>query len=120
EGHEVFVAANDQEALTTLQGTRPDVVLLDLGLPGKDGLDVLAEAQGRGPGATFIVITARDDMNSTVKAVQLGAYDYLVKPLDIDRVKLTVERALESREASHTMKDLGRSSEPATAPAGTM
>jgi two-component system response regulator AtoC len=52
-----------------------------------------------------LVITAREDMHSTVRAVQLGAYDYLVKPLDIERIKLAIRRALESREVSRTLRE---------------
>ncbi len=83
-----------------------DAVLLDLGLPGKDGFAVL-EALHREPHAPpIVVVTARDDMHSTVRAVQLGAYEYLVKPIDVDRVRLVVRRALESREAARTLRHI--------------
>jgi DNA-binding NtrC family response regulator len=105
EGYEVTTAADGAEALAVLRGSGADVVLLDLGLPGVDGLDVLAQVRALPAPPPVLVITAREDMNSTVRAVQLGAYDYLVKPLDIDRIKLAVRRALESQEASRTLRE---------------
>ena len=102
EGYDVVTAGDGQEALALLAGA--DVVLLDLGLPGKDGLSVLGELPPGGP--PVVVITARDDMHSTVKAIQLGAYEYLVKPVDIDRLRLTVKRALETRETARALRHL--------------
>ena len=75
------------------------LVLLDLGLPGGSGFDVFAAIEGRERKPTIVVVTARDDMQSTVKAIQLGAYEYLVKPIDIDRLHGVVQAALASRES---------------------
>jgi two-component system response regulator AtoC len=82
------------------------VVLLDLGLPRKNGFDVLQAICVEPQAPPVVVVTARDDMDSTVRAVQLGAYEYLVKPVDIDRLRLVVKRALESREASRRLQSL--------------
>jgi DNA-binding NtrC family response regulator len=106
EGHEPITEADGPAALEAIPGA--DVVLLDLGLPGMDGLDVIEASRARG-GETrppIIVVTARDDMSSTVRAIQLGAFDYLVKPLDVERLKLVLQRALESRETSRTLHHL--------------
>jgi DNA-binding NtrC family response regulator len=73
-------------------------------LPAMDGLEVLERLQGQESAPSAIVVSARDDMSSAVRAIQLGAYDYLVKPLDVDRLRLTVRRALESREASRALR----------------
>ncbi len=102
EGYDVITAADGHEAIAHTPGA--DAVLLDLGLPGKDGLEVLAQVAPGGP--PIVVVTARDDMKSTVKAIQLGAYEYLVKPLDIDRLRLTVKRALEVRETARALRHL--------------
>ncbi len=83
-------AANDPSAPA-------DVMLLDLGLPGGSGFDVLSSLSGKHDAPTVVVVTARDDMQSTVKAIQLGAYEYLVKPVDIDRLREVVKRAMDSR-----------------------
>jgi DNA-binding NtrC family response regulator len=106
EGHDVPTASDGKEALELIRGGRPDLVLLDLGLPEMDGLDVLAAAHELPDAPPILVVTARDDMRSTVRAIQLGAYDYMVKPIDIDRLKLTVTRALESRETSRALHQL--------------
>jgi DNA-binding NtrC family response regulator len=103
EGHEVPTASDGREALELIRSAPLDLVLLDLGLPQIDGLDVLAAAQQIRDAPPILVVTARDDMRSTVRAIQLGAYDYMVKPIDIDRLKLTVKRALESRETSRAL-----------------
>jgi DNA-binding NtrC family response regulator len=106
EGYEVIAVGDGKEALEQIQSSSSDLVLLDLGLPGMDGLEVLAAAQQAGCTAPILVVTAREDMHSTVRAMQLGAYDYLVKPIDIDRLKLTVKRALESHENSRALHQL--------------
>jgi DNA-binding NtrC family response regulator len=106
EGHEVVTAGDGAEGLELIRGGGSDVVLLDLGLPGMDGMEVLEVARTLDHPPPVVVITARDDMRSTVRAIQLGAYDYLVKPLDVQRLKITVQRALESRERTRTLRQL--------------
>src|SRR5690348_9507627 len=80
-------------------------MLLDLGLPGGSGFDVLTALADRPRPPTVVVVTARDDMQSTVKAIQLGAYEYLVKPVDIERLRAVVKRALESRETRAQLEE---------------
>jgi len=104
EGYEVAAAADGRAALAGVEGA--DLVLLDLGLPEIDGLEVLRLLHEQRDAPPVVVLTARDDMQSTVRAVQLGAYDYLVKPPDVDHLRLVVRRALESREATRTLKML--------------
>ncbi|MCP4714599.1 MAG: sigma-54-dependent Fis family transcriptional regulator [Deltaproteobacteria bacterium] len=85
------------EAVERIKTVDYDVVLLDLLMPEKDGLDVLAETKPCCPGTEFIMLTAVDDVNSAVKALRLGACDYLLKPVDNDHLLLVIERALEHR-----------------------
>jgi DNA-binding NtrC family response regulator len=106
EGYEPLTASDGRQALEALRGGQADVTLLDLGLPEMDGLEVLEAARAVAGAPPMVVISARDDMTSTVRAMQLGAYDYLVKPLDIDRLKMVVRRAVESRETSRTLHHL--------------
>jgi DNA-binding NtrC family response regulator len=105
-GYTVTTAEDGLKALAAVEAGAFDLILLDLGLPGLDGLEVLARLQGREGAPPVIVITARDDMRSTVAATQRGAWDYLVKPLDIERLKITVRRALESGELSRRIDRL--------------
>ena len=98
EGFEVSTAQDAPSAVTAATAVSgPDLVLLDLGLPGGSGFDVLTAIAGLARPPTVCVVTARDDMQSTVKAIQLGAYEYVVKPVDIDRLREVIRRALDSR-----------------------
>ena len=103
EGYEVTTAQDAPGAVAMADAA--DLMLLDLGLPGGSGFDVLTQLADRPRPPTIVVVTARDDMQSTVKAIQLGAYEYLVKPLDIDRLRLVVRRALDSRDTRDQLEE---------------
>jgi len=96
EGYEVTTAQDAPGAIAAATG-EVDVVLLDLGLPGGSGFEVLSAVAPREHAPTIVVITARDDMRSTITAVQLGAFEYLTKPIDIDRLRAVIKAALDSR-----------------------
>lgn len=96
-GYDVTTASTGTEGREKMATERPDLVLLDLNLPGMGGLEILQSLKGAGELPSTIVISARGDMKSTIQAIQHGAYDYLHKPLDIDKLKLTIERALQSQ-----------------------
>jgi DNA-binding NtrC family response regulator len=112
EGYEVTTAQDAAGAIAAAPGA--DLMLLDLGLPGGSGFDVLSALVALGADAdrpqrpTVVVVTARDDMQSTVKAIQLGAYEYLVKPIDIDRLRAVIQAALASREARTQLVELAK------------
>ena len=105
-GYAVTTAADGQEGLDALDAVSPDVVLLDLGLPIVDGLEFLERVRGREGMPPVLVVTARDDMRSTITAMQRGAWDYLVKPIDIERLKIAILRAVESRDLSRRLDGL--------------
>jgi DNA-binding NtrC family response regulator len=105
EGYEVSTAQDAQGAIEAAIG--PDLMLLDLGLPGGSGFDVITAIAERPNKPTVVVVTARDDMQSTVRAIQLGAYEYLVKPIDIDRLRTVIQAALASRESRAQLVELG-------------
>lgn len=109
-GHEVLTALDGQQAWEILQQGRVDVCLLDLGLPVVDGMQVLENVTQKWPlesePPAMIIISARDDMRTTVQAVKLGAYDYLVKPVVASRIRLTVQRAMEQRRTSLALAHL--------------
>ncbi len=106
-GYQVEVAGDGRAALERLVAGGIDLCLLDMGLPILDGMGVLQRYAEQVPDpserATIVVVSARDDMRSTVEAVRLGAYDYQLKPLDLDRLQLTVVRALEQRDTTQSM-----------------
>jgi DNA-binding NtrC family response regulator len=97
EGHEVLQASNGEEAITILHASAPDVALCDWRMSPLGGLDVLKamRQEGLDRGIPLIVLTAYGDAESTVQAMQAGAYDFLVKPVDADAVLSTAMRAIE-------------------------
>jgi DNA-binding NtrC family response regulator len=97
QGYEVRAAADGEAGLKAYDETTPDLVLLDIRLPDTDGLDVLRRLRERGCRSTVLVMTAYDDMKTTVEAVKLGAFEYLVKPLDYVALDLTVDKAFQVR-----------------------
>ena len=86
DGHVTDWMADGAAALTALSNSRFDIVLLDLGLPRKDGLTVLRQLRERGDATPVIIITARDDVRSRIAGLDTGADDYLVKPFDLDEL----------------------------------
>lgn len=95
---EVVAAEDGQAALEQIAREPPDVVLLDLKMPGPDGIQVLEQAKAVDPHMPVVIVTAYGDLPSAVQAIRLGAYDYLTKPFDHDEILFTVRRALEKRE----------------------
>lgn len=83
-------------ALEAMEKGLPDLVLLDIGLPGMDGIEALGAIKKRSPETVVIMITAYEDVKTVVSAMKLGAYDYVVKPLQMDGLLLSVRNALES------------------------
>lgn len=98
EGEYLVETAQDGDAaMALLADQNPDLVLLDIGLPKVSGLEILQKIKSGGPETLVIMITAVDDVKTAVKALKSGAYDYLVKPLGVQEVKVTVRNALESK-----------------------
>ena len=97
EGYEVDVASDGQEGINKARDKRYDLVLTDLKLPGADGIKVLSEVKEADPEASVIVMTAFGTVESAVQAMKIGAFDFLTKPFDTDRLTLLIKRALENR-----------------------
>jgi DNA-binding NtrC family response regulator len=85
-----------EEALAALGGKQPDLILLDIGLPGMSGIEALQIIKTDYPDILVIMITAYEDVQTVVSAMKLGAYDYIVKPLDMNGLIITVRNALET------------------------
>jgi two-component system response regulator AtoC len=100
KNYTVTDAESGQAALLSARNESPDVVLCDIGLKDMNGIDVMKRLREDDPTLPVLIITGQDDMETTIKAVQAGAYDYLVKPIDIDRLELAVRRACESKTMS--------------------
>ena len=99
EGHHVEVAASAEEGLRIADASPLDAVVLDVRLPGMDGLTAMPTFRERIGPAPIIVITAFGNLETAVRAMEGGAFDYLVKPFDLDQATAVVKRALETRKA---------------------
>jgi two-component system nitrogen regulation response regulator NtrX len=97
EGFEVLTASNGFEALKTIDSDSPDLVLLDIWMPGLDGIDTLQEIKKNNPYIQVVIITGHGTIETAVKATKLGAYDLIEKPLSIDKVIVTINNALNFR-----------------------
>jgi len=100
-----------REALAAFNRETFDVVLLDMRLPDGDGIELLAKLQERTPEVQVIIITGYGDVDNAVKAMKLGAYDYIGKPFDLDRLTLIVEKAFQ-RTCLQRENRLLRSTQP--------
>jgi DNA-binding NtrC family response regulator len=96
-GYVAETAGNAQEALKQMEATPPDVLLCDIRLPGMSGLEILERVRAASS-IPVILMTAYGSMDTTVDAMHKGAFEYLQKPLDLDRVKETIARALADRD----------------------
>ena len=109
-GMQVVVCGDGARALDRWQASAPDVVLLDLSLPGLDGLQVLAQARAQGLREPVIILTARGTVGDRVLGLNTGADDYLAKPFDLDeleaRVRALARRAGDREPAAQTFGGL--------------
>ncbi len=102
EGYSVAVAASVESAFKLVNQQRPDVIVLDVRLPGLDGLSALPRFHQLAPDAAAIVVTAFGDLPTAVRAVEEGAFDYLPKPFDLSQALDAVGRALQRRPVSES------------------
>ncbi|MGB5746621.1 MAG: sigma-54 dependent transcriptional regulator [Desulfobacterales bacterium] len=86
--------ANAESALTALEKELPDLVLLDVGLPGMDGIEALRRIKELHPDVLIIMITAYEDVETVIAAMKSGAYDYVVKPIYMDGLEVTIRNAI--------------------------
>jgi two-component system response regulator PilR (NtrC family) len=95
QGHETRSAAGVAEALALVREREPDLIVTDLRMKGPGGLELLGQVKASWPGIEVIVVTAFSTDQTAIQALQLGAYDYLHKPFQVDELRLLAERALE-------------------------
>jgi DNA-binding NtrC family response regulator len=106
EGYEVRTARSGHEAFQDARAVLPDVVITDLKMPKMDGLELFQAIHALDVDLPTILITAFGTVESAVAAIKLGAYDYLTKPLDHEKLKLIVRRALDQRRITRENRDL--------------
>jgi DNA-binding NtrC family response regulator len=96
EDYKVSVFSEAETAINAIRADPPDLVLLDIGLPGMNGIEALAKIKHLSPDILVIMITAFEDINTVISAMKLGAFDYVVKPLHMDGLAVTIQNALET------------------------
>jgi two-component system, NtrC family, response regulator AtoC len=105
-GFEVAEAESGDEALRIAGSVQPDIVLLDINLPGTSGLETLRQLQAENNKLTVIMMTAYGTIRSAVEAIREGAFDYLTKPFDNDELLHIIDRALELYRLSNEVEEL--------------
>jgi DNA-binding NtrC family response regulator len=95
EGYEVSLADSGEKAVKLMQSEPADVVLVDLKMPGIDGIETLRQIKKTAPNTLSIVMTGYPTIDSSIEALRCGAYDYVVKPFKLNDLKSSIERALE-------------------------
>jgi len=96
--YEIVIAEDGARGINILQRNNFDLVLTDIQMPGASGMDVLAECTKKSPEIPCVLITAYGSIETAVEAIKAGAYDFISKPIDVSKLELIIERALESRE----------------------
>jgi len=97
EGYEVATAEDAEKALARLTEFSPDIILSDIRMPGLDGIELLKKVREQVPSIDVILMTAFDDMPTVVRAMREGAFDFLVKPLELEELQSVLDRAEEDR-----------------------
>lgn len=106
EGHQVTLASDGMDALRLLETTDPDLIFLDVKMPGLDGLEVLQRIRASNRAAPVVMISGHGTIDTAVDATRKGAYDFLEKPLDSDRLLVTLRNALALRGLSARVEAL--------------
>jgi len=106
EGFDVFVAMSGEEGLQVLAEERPELALLDVVLPGIDGIEVLRQIRQKSPNTIVVMMSAYRMVDRAVEAMKLGAYDYLIKPVDLDELQLSLQSALRQRQLEIERREL--------------
>lgn len=96
-GYECTTASDGNSALKKLKSEPIDLVLLDINMPGKSGVEVLKEIQAKHPDTAVIMVTAIAEVETAIKTMKIGAYDYIIKPVDHKILLISADRALEKR-----------------------
>jgi nitrogen regulation protein NR(I) len=104
EGHVPLIASTAQEAIEKAESENPDLVIMDIRMPGEmNGLEALPEIKRINPDIYVIMMTAYGDMQTAIEAMQSGAYDYIIKPIDLDQIGVVIDKALKSQKQSREL-----------------
>ncbi|MGD8501444.1 MAG: response regulator, partial [Phycisphaerales bacterium] len=105
EGYRCCEASSARQALYELRHNNVDLVLLDIKMPEKSGIELLPDMKLGYPDTSVIMVTALADMQTAIRCMKQGAYDYVIKPFELDELTISVARALEKRRLELENKD---------------
>jgi putative two-component system response regulator len=105
-GYQVAAAANATEALERLAADRPQAMLCDIRMPETSGVELLPKVLAQDPDLAVIMLTAIDEPRTAIECLKLGAYDYLIKPVDLDELELSLQHALRQRQLEVDRREL--------------
>jgi DNA-binding NtrC family response regulator len=94
EGHQCRLASSGEAALRAIEDRRPNLVLMDIRMPGVDGLTMLKQLRERFPGIYIVMMTAYGSSQTSIDAIRAGAFEYLTKPLDLDQLRGIIQKAV--------------------------
>lgn len=106
KGYKIFSASSGSEGIKVVKENVIDIVLSDFKMPDKTGLEVLEEVKKLNPEISFVIITAYGTIENAVKAMRLGAFDYISKPVDLDELDLMIDRIIENKNLKSEIKIL--------------
>ena len=98
EGHACRVASNARDAARLIEERRPELVMMDVRMPGVDGLQALERFRAQFPGLCVVIMTAYGTSQTSIDAIRAGAFEYLTKPLDLDELRGVIRKALATQE----------------------
>ncbi|MBW2693750.1 MAG: response regulator, partial [Deltaproteobacteria bacterium] len=106
QGYEVTAVADGEEALKNLETTQPDLITLDVVLPGMDGLQTLEKLKQRLPDVPVVMLSGHGQARNIVEAMRRGASDFLRKPFEVEELELAFQKALEKRALKQEVERL--------------
>jgi len=104
EGYETALASSGEECLKSVDAEDPDLILLDVWLPGIDGMETLEKLKAAYPGLPVVMMSGHGNIETAVKATKLGAFDFVEKPLNLDKVLLVIDNALKTSRLAEENK----------------
>jgi len=106
EGYDAALAEDGERALAVARERTPDLVLLDIAMPGRDGIEILEELRRAHPALPVVMMSGHGTIETAVRATQLGAFDFIEKPLSLDKLLLTLRHALEKSSLERENREL--------------
>ncbi len=105
-GYQVRAAANGAEALEHVAADHPQAMLCDIRMPGTSGVELLPKVLARDPDIAVVMLTAIDEPRTAIECLKLGAFDYLIKPVDLEELELALQHALRKRQLEVDRREL--------------